>query len=100
MAEQVRGILDGGPFHGRIMNIAARDRIAIPYMPVIPDPVIVLPPYRWWHRLLRRPVPHPPDPPTFRNLIYRRTSEQRHGNVVYRYESAGESTATTQERQG
>lgn len=90
--------LDGGPFHGRIMHIAPRDRIAIPYMPVIPDLVIVLPPYRWWHRLLQRPVPHPPDPPAFRNVIYRRTSEQRHGNVVYQYEGDAVTTANCEQR--
>jgi hypothetical protein len=95
MDEQVRGILDGGPFHGRIMHVAARDRIAIPYAPPI-SPVIVLPPRRRWHRLLRRPVPIPPDPPQFRNLIYRKTAERRYGNIVYRYEP--DSTAVIQKR--
>ena len=81
-----RGILQGGPFHSRVIHVIARDRIAIPYAPPA-DPMVVLPPRRWWHRLLRRPVPIPPDPPQFRNLIYRKTTERsRNGDLVYRYE--------------
>ena len=87
MNDQERGILDGGPFHGRFMNVIPRDRIAIPYMPQSFNPLVTLPAYRWWHRVLRRPRPMPPEPPTFRNAIYRRTAERRNGNVVYRYES-------------
>ena len=87
MSDQIQGILDGGPFHRRIMHVApGPDRIAIPYLPEPFESGIILPPYRWWHRLLRRPVPHLPDPPTFRQAIYVKTSEHYLDSLVYRYE--------------
>jgi hypothetical protein len=82
-----RGILQDGPHHGRIINLqeGARNVIVVPYMPPF-RPMIELPERRWWHRLLRRPAPMPPESPQYVNLIYRRTDETRNGNRVYRLE--------------
>lgn len=78
--------LEGGPHDGNTFGVQSHVQIIqVPYLlpESLPFGVITLPRYRWWHRLLRRPVPHPPDPPTFRNLTYRRTNEP--GNI-FRYE--------------
>jgi len=86
-----RAVLRGGPCSGRMMHMQHTPSvIVIPYLPpatvaALADP-IELPKWRWWHRLLRRPGPFPPDPPSFRELRYRATGEAAHGHAIYQYE--------------
>jgi hypothetical protein len=87
--EQQRGILRGGPFAGKVIHIRAGCEVfVVPYLAESLPIEIELPKRRWWHRLLRRPIPLPPDVPTFRDLRYRATGEVLHGNAVYQYEDS------------
>jgi hypothetical protein len=79
-----RAFLSGGPFHGKFL-LATSDVVVIPHAAPF-NPVITLPARRWWHRILRRPLPFPPEPPAFVNVAYRRTSATRDGNAIYEHE--------------
>jgi hypothetical protein len=88
VTEEERGILRGGPLAGKIIHVQPGHPVLIvPWLPELPPAEIELPRYRWWHRLLRKPVPHPPSPPTFKNLRYVATAGMdAQGNSVYQYE--------------
>ena len=90
-SDQELCVLEGGPFDGEI-RAALRPRIVIPHLPPGFDPCqeVALPPYRWWHRLLRRPVPLPSDLPSFSDAVYHRTAERWNGWVIYRHKEEKE----------
>ena len=74
-------ILQGGPRHGMTLGVSeGTQTLHVPYITELPPVEINSPRHRWWHRLLRRPVWVPPDPPTYKNLVYRRVGD------VFRYD--------------